>query len=68
MRTIYEAVLCRTDGGDFDVVEFPTLKQARVELKRMIDGKPYHDAYIRRFDYIDNDLNGRYTTKDYKLK
>jgi len=52
----------------FDVVEFPTLKQARAELKRMIDGKPYHDAYIRRFDYIDNDLNGRYTTKDYKLK
>ena len=68
MRTIYEAVLCRVDGGDLDVVAFPTLKRAREELKRMIGGKPYHDPYIRRFDYLDNDVNGRYTTKDYELK
>lgn len=68
MKTIYEAVLVREDGGDFDAVELPTLKQARKELKRMIGGKPYHDAYIRRFDYLDDDLNGRYTTRDYELK
>mgnify|MGYP006981376366 FL=1 len=68
MKTIYEAVLCRVDGGDLDVVELPTLKCAKKELKRMIDGKPYHDAYIRRFDYLDDDLNGRYTTRDYELK
>lgn len=68
MKTIYEAVLCRVDGGDLDVVELPTLKRAKKELKKMIDGKPYHDAYIRRFDYLDDDLNGRYTTRDYELK
>lgn len=68
MKTIYEAVLVREDGGDLDIEELYTLKQARKELKNMIDGKPYHDAYIRRFDYLDDDLNGRYTTKDYELK
>lgn len=68
MKTIYEAVLVREDGGDLDIKELYTLKQARKELKNMIDGKPYHDAYIRRFDYLDDDLNGRYTTKDYELK
>lgn len=68
MMTIYEAVLCRVDGDDLEVVAFPTLKRARAELKRMINGKPYHDAYIRRFDYLDNNVCGRYTTRDYELK
>lgn len=68
MKTIYEAVLVREDGGDLDIKELYTLKQARKELKNMIDGKPYHDAYIRRFDYIDDDMSGRYTTRDYELK
>lgn len=68
MKTIYQAVLVREDGGDLDIEEFSTLKNARKELKRMIGDKPYHDAYIRRFDYIDNDVFGRYTTRDYELK
>ena len=68
MKTIYEAVLVREEGGDLDIKELYTLKQARKELKNMIDGKPYHDAYIRRFDYLDDDMSGRYTTRDYELK
>ena len=68
MKTIYEAVLVREEGGDLDIKELYTLKQARKELKNMIDGKPYHDAYIRRFDYLDDDMSGRYTTRDYEIK
>ena len=68
MKTIYQAVLVREDGGDLAIKELYTLKQARKELKNMIDGKPYHDAYIRRFDYLDDDLSGIYTTRDYELK
>lgn len=68
MITYYEAVLARTETGDLEITQRPTLKQARAELKRMIDGKPYHDAYIRRFDYLDNDVYGRYETRDYELK
>lgn len=67
MKTIYEAILVREDGGDLDIKELSTLKQAKKELERMIGKKPYHDAYIRRFDYIDNDMSGRYSTKDYNL-
>ena len=68
MKTIYEAVLIREDGGDLDIEEFSTLKNARQGIKRMIGKKPYHDAYIRRFDYLDDDMSGRYTTRDYEIK
>lgn len=34
MKTIYEAVLVREDGGDLDIEEFSTLKNARKELKK----------------------------------
>ena len=68
MKTIYQAVLVREEGGDLDIEEFSTLKNARKELQKMIGGKPYHDAYIRRFDYLDDDMSGRYTTRDYEIK
>lgn len=51
MKVVYEAVLVREDGGDFDVREFSTLKDARIGLRDMVDGKPFSDAYIRRFTY-----------------
>lgn len=34
MKTIYEAVLVREEGGDLDIEEFSTLKNARKELKK----------------------------------
>ena len=36
MKTIYEAVLVRENGGDLDIEEFSTLKNARQGIKRMI--------------------------------
>jgi len=51
MKKVYEAVLVREDGGDFDTTEYATLTEARRGLKKMIGGKPCHDAYIRCFEY-----------------
>ena len=64
-KIVYEAVLIRQDGDDFEVEECSSLKEARIKLKKMIDNKPYHDAYIRGFEYF-NDYGGC-ITKDYSL-
>ena len=61
----YEAVLFRDNGGG-QIEDCKTLSQAKKTLKKMIDKKPYQDAYIRRFEL---DENGEtISTKDYEIK
>ena len=61
----YEAVLFR-DNGDGQIEDCKTLLQARKALKKMIDDKPYQDAYIRRFEL--NEDGETISTKDYEIK
>lgn len=68
MKVIFEAVLVREDGGEFDTQEFTTLSKARKGIKKMIDGKPYHDAYIRRFAYEDEEMTRVLSAENYGIE
>lgn len=64
MFKVFEAVLVRKDGDDYEVEECKTLAQARKVIKKMINGKPYHDAYIRRFVYEDEEMTQCWSVED----
>lgn len=50
MTKVYEAVLIRKDGDDFDSQECQTITEAKRTLKQMIGNRHFHDAYIRCFE------------------
>lgn len=51
VKRYFEAVLVCEEIGDLDVVACKTLAQAKKTLKKMIGERPFHDAYIREFEF-----------------
>lgn len=65
-KIMFQAVVFFTDGGDAEEADCKTLASARKTIKKMINNKSYHDAYIRRYALDENE--NVISTEDYDIE